>query len=71
MGSYSFFNRGVPIMASSAFRTDSPPGSELHDLLTIFLSTSGDGGIEHVVNDSGGASTAANPDAAVEVVRYR
>ncbi|MGH3402435.1 MAG: adenylyl cyclase, partial [Streptosporangiaceae bacterium] len=71
MGSYSFFNRGVPIMASSAFRTASPPGSELHDLLTIFLSTAGSGGIEHVVNGVGGASTAANPDAVVGVVSYR
>ena len=45
-------------------------GSELHDLLTIFLSTTGSGGIDHVVNETGRSSTAANPDAAVDVVSY-
>jgi len=70
MGSYSYFDRGLPISASSAFQTASPPGSELHDLLTIFLSTAGSGGIEHVVNGTGKSSTAANPDTAVDVVSY-
>ena len=70
MGSYSFFDRGLPISATSAFETANPPGSELHDLLTIFLSTAGSGGIEHVVNGTGRSSTAANPDAAVDVVSY-
>jgi len=69
MGSYSFFDRGIPIFAASAFETANPPGSELHDLLTIFLSTAGSGGIDHVVNAIGGSATAANPDAAVDVVR--
>ena len=70
MGSYSFFNQGVPIFATNAFQTANPPGSELHDLLTIFLSTTGSGGIDHVVNGTGRSSTAANPDAAVDVVSY-
>jgi hypothetical protein len=70
MGSYSFFNRGVPVFATSAFQTANPPGSELHDLLTIFLSTAGSGGIDHVVNGTGGSSTAANPDRPVDVVSY-
>ena len=70
MGSYSFFNQGVPIFATNAFETAHPPGSELHDLLTIFLSTTGSGGIDHVVNGAGRSSTAANPDAAVDVVGY-
>jgi hypothetical protein len=70
MGSYSFFNRGVPVFATSAFQTADPPGSELHDLLTIFLSTAGSGGIDHVVNGTGGSSTAANPDRPVDVVSY-
>jgi hypothetical protein len=70
MGSYSFFDGGVPIHATSAFQTADPPGSDLHDLLTIFLSTAGSGGIDHVVNGAGGSSTAANPDAAVDVVSY-
>jgi hypothetical protein len=70
MGSYSFFDRGVPIHATSAFQTAEPPGSELHDLFTIFLSTAGSGGIDHVVNGTGRSSTAANPDTAVDVVSY-
>jgi hypothetical protein len=70
MGSYSFFDRGVPIVASNAFETASPPGSQLHDLFTIFLNTAGSGGIDHVVNGTGKSSTAANPDTAVDVVSY-
>jgi len=70
MGSYSFFNRGTPIFATSAFETANPPGSELYHLLTIFLSTAGYGGIDHVVNGTGRSSTAANPDTAVDVLSY-
>ena len=70
MGSYSYFNRGVPIFASNAFETANPPGSELHDLFTIFLSSAGSGGIDHVVNGSGRSSTTANPDTAVDVLGY-
>jgi len=70
MGSYSYFNQGVPIFASNAFQTANPPGSELHDLLTIFLSTTGSGGIDHVVNGTGPSSTITNPDTAVDVVNY-
>jgi hypothetical protein len=70
MGSYSFFNKGVPVFATSAFQIAGTPGSELRDLLTIFLSTAGSGGIEHVVNGTGRPSTAANPDAPVDVLSY-
>jgi hypothetical protein len=71
MGSYSFFNQGVPIFATSAFEVDNTPGVQLHDLLTIFLNaTAGFGGIDHVVNDVGGSSTSANPDTPVDVVSY-
>jgi hypothetical protein len=70
MGSYSFFNQGVPIFASNAFEAGSPPGLQLHDLLTIFLSTAGSGGIDHVVNGTGGSTTIANPDTPVDVVSY-
>jgi hypothetical protein len=72
MGSYSFFNQGVEIYAERAFEVPAtlPPGS-LHDLLTIFLDPShGSGGIRHVVNDTGGSSTKANPDTPVTVVSY-
>ncbi len=70
MGSYSFFNQGVPVFASSAFKIVNSPGSELHDLFTVFLSTAGSGGIDHVVNSTGRSSTAANPDVPVDVRRY-
>jgi hypothetical protein len=70
MGSYSFFNQGVPIFATNAFQADGTPGLRLHDLLTIFLSTAASGGIDHVVNGTGGSSTIANPDTPVNVVSY-
>ncbi len=71
MGSYSFFNQGVNIYAAQAFEVPvTLPASSLHDLLTIFLSTAGFGGILHVVNDTGGSSTIANPDVPVTVVSY-
>ena len=71
MGSYSFFNQGVNIYSANAFvvPTKLAAGS-LRDLLTIFLSTSGFGGIQNVVNDTGGSSTIANPDTVVPVVSY-
>jgi hypothetical protein len=72
MGSYSFFNQGVNIFAAHAFEVPAGlPASSLNDLLTIFLdATHGSGGILHVVNDTGGSSTVANPDTPVDVVSY-
>ena len=72
MGSYSFFNQGIDIFAAHAFEVpETLPPSSLHDLLTIFLDPSvGKGGILNVVNDTGGSSTAANPDVPVTVVSY-
>ena len=72
MGSYSFFNQGVDIFAERAFEVPMTlPAGSLHDLLTIFLDPShGSGGIRHVVNDTGGSSTKANPDTPVTVVSY-
>jgi hypothetical protein len=71
MGSYSFFNQGVDIYAANAFEVPTTlPAGSLHDLLTIFLSTSGYGGILNVVNNTGGSSTKANPDTPVTVVSY-
>ena len=71
MGSYSFFNQGVDIYASHAFETVDPSAVHLHDLLTIFLdATNGSGGILHVVDDTGGSSTKANPDVPVTVTDY-
>ena len=71
MGSYSFFNQGVTIFAANAFEVpDTLPPSSLNDLLTIFLSTAGSGGILNVVNGTGGSSTITNPDVPVTVVSY-
>jgi hypothetical protein len=71
MGSYSFFNQGVNIYAANAFEVPTTlPAGSLHDLLTIFLSTAGSGGILNVVNGIGGSSTIANPDTPVTVVGY-
>jgi hypothetical protein len=71
MGSYSFFNQGVDIFADHAFEVPPTSGVRLHDLLTIFLDpANGKGGIRHVVNDTGGSSTIANPDVPVTVTDY-
>jgi len=72
MGSYSFFNQGLDIFAERAFEVpDTLPAGSLNDLLTIFLDPShGMGGILHVVNESGGSSTIANPDVPVTVLSY-
>jgi len=72
MGSYSFFNQGVNINAARAFEVPPTlPTGSLHDLLTIFLDPAhGKGGMLHVVNDTGGSSTIANPDTPVTVVSY-
>jgi hypothetical protein len=71
MGSYSFFNQGVTIYAANAFEVPvTLAASSLNDLLTIFLSTQGSGGILNVVNGTGGSSTIANPDVPVTVVSY-
>jgi hypothetical protein len=53
MGSYSFFNQGVPIENAMAFQAPDTPGVDFHDLLTVFLS--GSGGIESVINGAGAA----------------
>ena len=71
MGSYSFFNQGVSIFAANAFEVPSNlPAGSMQDLLTIFLSTAGSGGISNVINNTGGSSTIANPDTPVTVVSY-
>jgi hypothetical protein len=71
LGSYSFFNQGVNIYAANAFEVPSTlPAGSMNDLLTIFLSTAGSGGILNVINGTGGSSTIANPDTPVTVVSY-
>jgi hypothetical protein len=71
MGTYSFFDLGIPIFAANAFEVPSTlPAGSVQDLLTIFLSTGGSGGISNVINNTGGSSTIANPDTPVTVVSY-
>jgi len=60
LGSYCFFELGLPIEASEAFSVpSSAPGVQLHDLLSRFLS--GSGQITSVVDGTGAAVTGANP----------
>jgi hypothetical protein len=60
LASYCFFELGIPIQASQAFSVPaSAPGVKLHDILTRFLS--GSGQITSVVDGTGTAVTAANP----------
>ncbi|MGN6607637.1 MAG: adenylyl cyclase [Jatrophihabitans sp.] len=71
LGSYSFFNQHVDIYASHAFEAVDPHAVHLHNLLTIFLDpANGSGGIRHVVDNTGGSSTKANPDTPVTVTDY-
>jgi hypothetical protein len=67
LGSYCFFNQGVPIESATAFAVPDTPGVQLHDALTRFLN--GSGSIDHVVNDTGAAVTAASPGPS-DVVSY-
>jgi hypothetical protein len=71
MGSYSYFNQGQPVFASQAFKVPPAlaPGS-LENVFTVFLSREASGGIRHVVNETGGASTTANADIAVRVAGF-
>jgi hypothetical protein len=71
MGSYSFFNQGVPIYSTDAFSVPAVPGVQMHDLLTVFLNAqTGSGGISSVVDGVGGSSTAANPSTPVDVTSF-
>jgi hypothetical protein len=71
MGSYSYFDQGVPIYASDAFVAPHTPGVQFNGLLTIFLnSSSGLGGIDNVINGVGGPSFITNPDIPVDVTTY-
>jgi hypothetical protein len=71
MGSYSFFNQGLPIYATEAFEAPDRPGVQFNGLLTVFLNPHGGlGGIDSVINGVGGSSFITNPDVAVDVTSY-
>jgi hypothetical protein len=59
MGSYSFFDLGIPIESATAFQVPAAPGVQLHDIFTRFLN--GSGSIDSVVNGTGAAVNSANP----------
>ncbi len=58
MGSYCYFNVGPDIHATRAFEVPVTDGVILHDILTVWLND--DGGIDHVVNDTGAAVNSTN-----------
>ncbi|GAA4629815.1 discoidin domain-containing protein [Actinoallomurus vinaceus] len=67
VGSYCYFNVDPSIHAAHAFEVPNASGVKFHDLLTVSLG--GNGTIDHVINDTGGAAqgTATTP---VNVVSY-
>ncbi len=67
MGSYNFFENGIPIESATAFSAPNTPGVQLNDVFTRFLS--GVGGIDHVINDLGAPVTADNPGPS-DIVSY-
>jgi hypothetical protein len=67
LGSYCFFNQGVPIQSDTAFSVPDSSGVQLHDVFTRFLN--GSGSIDHVVNTTGAAVDSANPGPS-DVVSY-
>jgi hypothetical protein len=71
MGSYSFFDLGLPIFATQAFQTPVRPGVQFHDVFTIFLNPNGgSGGIDTVIDGVGGSTTIANPDTPADVASF-
>jgi hypothetical protein len=67
MGTYSFFDQGVAIEAARAYEVPTTPGVVLNDVFTRFLN--GSGSIDHVVDNTGAAVTAASPGPS-DVVSY-
>jgi len=69
LGSYCFFNQGLPIVATEAIQAPSTaPGVRLRDLLTVFLS--GSGGINSVVDGVGAPVTSATAGTPSNVVSF-
>lgn len=58
MGSYCFFNQGIPIYNAMAFPSPDLSTDQWHDLLTVFLT--GSGGINSVINGVGAAVSSTN-----------
>ena len=54
LGSYCFFNVNPAVVADHAFEAPNTSGVQFHDILTVSLG--GVGVIEHVINETGGAT---------------
>ncbi len=54
LGSYCFFNVNPSVVADHAFEAPNTSGIHFHDILTVSLG--GTGVIEHVINETGGAT---------------
>jgi len=54
LGSYCYFNVNPAVVADHAFEAPDTPGVQFHDLLTVSLG--GVGVINHVINETGGAT---------------
>jgi hypothetical protein len=69
LGSYCFFNQGLPIEATEAFQAPrTAPAVRLHDLLTVFLN--GSGSIDSVVDGVGAPVTSATSGTPSTVVSF-
>jgi len=69
LGTYCFFNQGLPIVATQAFQAPSTaPDVRLHDLLTVFLA--GSGGINSVIDGVGAPVTSATAGSPSNVVSF-
>ena len=66
LGSYCYFNVNKSVVADHAFETPTGSGIGFHDILTVSLG--GVGVIEHVVNETGGATPSNTTP--VDVVSY-
>jgi hypothetical protein len=58
MGSYCYFDQGVAIENAEAFEAPQTSGVVFSDIFTIFLS--GSGGIETIINGTGGSVSSSN-----------
>jgi hypothetical protein len=68
MGSYSFFNQGLPIEVTTAFQVPETSGVRMHGLLTVFLD--GSGSIYSVINGTGAAVAKPQQSVASQLVSY-
>lgn len=71
MASYAVFI-DTPATINDAMSYQSPvtPGDQFHDILALYISSNNGGGIQSVINGTGGSATTANADTPVDVGSY-